>query len=196
MRRSALIVAPLLALALVAGCDQGDDLPGDGPDRSSADPTSEGKDTDSGDGSLESCVVGDWEADDDTLAAMGLDDYAELGADMNADIVFTFEKGGDFDWSFDISGSSTQQGAPYSMDMNISLIGTWKVLGSDQMNLTLDDANGSMTIEMAGQTQTEDLTGEDLDMTDADDAIMTVTCTGSTLAMTDDSSETITLKRQ
>lgn len=196
MRRSALIVAPLLALGLLAGCDQGNnnDNPGDGGD---TDATSDGKDSNRGDG-LESCIVGDWEADADTLATMGLDELSELGTDMSVDIVFTFEKGGDFDWAFAIAGSGEEQGMAMSMDMDLSLIGTWKVSGSDQVNLTLDDATGTMTVEAGGQKQSQDITGDDLDLdvANADDATMTVTCSASALKMTDDSSETISLTRK
>ncbi|MDR3069341.1 MAG: hypothetical protein LBU50_07545 [Cellulomonas sp.] len=199
MRRSALIVAPLLALVLVAGCGQGDDNDAaDGSGTSDSDSKSGDKDSDSGgDGSLKSCVVGDWEADTDAMEALGMDTsvFDDLGSDMSLDFVFTFAKGGDFDWNLDLSGTDETEGTPVTVEANFNFIGTWKVSGSDAVDLTLEDANGSMTYSADGQDLTQDMDADDLGVGETSTVTMTTTCSGSTLKMTNDASNTLTLKR-
>ncbi len=200
MRRSALIVAPLLTLVLLAGCDQGDNNdnnPGDRTDASS-DSASDHKGSDSRTDGLESCIVGDWKADPDALDAMGMDTSAfdAFGSDVDVNFVFTFAKGGDFDWNLGFSSAGTMEGVPFSMDGNVTMVGTWKLSGGDQMKLTLDDASGSVTASAAGQEQTQDMDADDLGMADAGVTSMAVTCSGSTLTMGNDASDTIALQRQ
>lgn len=205
MRRSALVFAPLLALVLLAGCDQGSGnnfRPADGSDSTSD--GSKGSDFGGGGGGgggrgdLESCVVGDWKADPEALAALGMDtsEFDALGADVNFDFVFTFSRGGDFDWNLKFSSAGVTSGTAFSMDVNMDMIGTWKISGSDQMDLTLDDASGKVSYTVGGVTQSEDMSGDDLGMSDAGDTTMTVTCSSSTLTMTDNASETMTLTRK
>ncbi|MCL2091380.1 MAG: hypothetical protein FWH11_09210 [Micrococcales bacterium] len=147
---------------------------------------------------LESCVVGSWQADSDALEAMGLDTSAfdGLGDDLNFDFVLTFVKGGSLDWTMTFSSHGTMHGSSFTMDGNIALLGTWETFGSDKMDLTMDDANGTVTVRVAGQTQTENMNGDELGMSDIDDTRMTVACSASAMTMIDNASGTISLTRK
>ena len=205
MRRSALMLAPVLALGLVAGCSQGksnDFHPGGDAGQGSTDSTPDdmgsdlnGNNNDShNSGDLASCVVGSWEAGDAALQTLGMNDASEFGPGATVDFVWTFDQNGDANWNLAVSGSS--QGT--AIDVTIDFNGNWKVSGS-RMTLSLPDVSGSMTYSAGGVQQSQDITAADIGMDSSDltNLQSTVSCTSSTLTVTDDGDPTpISLTRQ
>ena len=182
MRRTALIVAPVFALTLVGGCDQG----GDGG---------------SG-GNLESCVTGEWTSDAEALAAMGMDTDAfgsleeTIGSDMVWDIGLNFDKDGKFDWNFGVSTDGTVQGTSFSIDVDMSILGTWEITKSDDIVLAVTDTEATSTTTVNGKETTQDMPDQMGELTDSDSGPMKVTCSTSTMTITRDGSTKMTLTRK
>ncbi|MCL2466878.1 MAG: hypothetical protein FWF02_11220 [Micrococcales bacterium] len=194
MRRSALAVAPLLALVLVAGCGQGnnprvdfDKKGADFGDSGTAD-TNDTANSGRNDplGSLDSCVVGSWLADMANLMEVGVDpmDIAELRAlGASFDLVFTFKKNGDYAMEMIITGSGTEQGVAYTLDGTISFTGSWSMSGTEVIDITTTDVGGQMTMVVGDQTQTIPVTDSDFTASDYSFGKVPATCSASTLEM-------------
>ncbi|MCL2091751.1 MAG: hypothetical protein FWH11_11255 [Micrococcales bacterium] len=213
MRRSALIVAPLLALVLVAGCNQGnnDNRVGSSPSSSDSKPKSKSKSDDDkgtdfgGRGSLEACIVGDWDIGPDALKVFdrdsdieGIQDYLrdELGSEADINLAFAFKKNGNFDLSMVISTAGVKDGVSFSIDMDIDMVGTWKVSGSDRLDIVTNDISGVVRSDIAGEKRTEYTGADDFEDFEPGLTRTTATCSGSTLKMTDEGAETAIMKRK
>ncbi|MCL2849395.1 MAG: hypothetical protein FWE61_05045 [Micrococcales bacterium] len=185
MRRSALLVIPLLAIALLAGCNQGDQpnnitTPGKGSDFGhSGDKGNNGNNGENNNvGDLESCIVGTWNADADALATMGTD-MAEM--DVLGDgltVLFKMKAAHTFEVVMEAS----------EVAMTMTMSGTWSVSGSDRLYMIMQD----VTAEVMGQR----LTAADLEMDLPQRSTATAKCASRTLEMRDPGGEPYTLTRQ
>jgi len=197
MRRSALAVAPLLALLLVAGCDQGGDGRdfdgkgaefGDSRTNSNANANNRANNDDNRGntaGSLESCVVGSWKTDMDGMKAM-MDpaDLAQFEAQgMTFDLVFTFKQNKDYSMDMALSGQGVEQGYTYTLSGTVNFTGSWAMSGNEALNLKLTDVGGQMKVTGMGQTQTVPVTKDDFDPADFALGVASATCTASTLEL-------------
>ncbi|MCL2466877.1 MAG: hypothetical protein FWF02_11215 [Micrococcales bacterium] len=188
MRRSALAFAPLLALALVAGCahsnsprgfhSRGADFGESGAATNT--PTDDPRDV------LDSCVVGSWAVDPEQLEQLGMNPsdlalFKQLGA--TPQVVFAFKKNGDYTMDIVIAGAGTQQGISYSIDGKISFTGSWSASGADALTITTTDVSGYMTTVVGGQTDSAPVNKGDLGPSDFSSGTVSVTCSSSTLEM-------------
>ncbi len=180
MRRSTMLCAPLLALALLAGCDQGGD-PGDllradsdsgtspvhdAPDGRTADTTDR-----PGRGGDPSCLRGSWEPAD--MSEFGVDAIESLGGTF--DFTMSFDDG-----TVSIDVASTVPVTEYTdaMDMTVAFEGSYSVSGS---SITLKDLLGSITID--GQTQPS---SDGPGFGSLDEGTSSFTCSGDTLTLDDE----------
>lgn len=174
MRRIALMVAPLLALVLVAGCSQDDDAADQPDSTASAGPSAERDES-------TPCAVGTWTADKDLiLEAMGVTDGQQDGVDVGAEGLFSLEldPGGTVDglWDMTILMSDPDEGE-IRATIDLTFKGTWSGSDSD-LELAIAEGEGEMTRTADGQTRTTDASG----MFEQDE-LWTATCSGPTLVL-------------
>ncbi|MCL2091749.1 MAG: hypothetical protein FWH11_11245 [Micrococcales bacterium] len=138
MRHSTLLCAPLLVLALLAGCDQGeslDDTPRADADSSTA-PADDGSDaTERGTGGA-SCLVGSWELVN--MSEYGVDSIESLGGAF--DFALTFDDG---TASLDITWTVPETDYTEAVDFAVAFEGDYSV--SDG-TIKVSDLTGSTTI--------------------------------------------------
>lgn len=189
MRRRALILTPLLALALVTGCsstskDKPADTPAAGGSPAAGNSPAAGAQDDA------PCVVGEWQADADALTeAMGLPDDpgTNLNVEGSFDLRFTDS---DFDWHWAMTMSGTVNGSEGSAAVDATLKGTWSG-PDDDLTFTMTDATGTMTSTENGQTTTENAADS---FTPGE--TWTATCSGSTMTVRMDENDQMTLTRK
>lgn len=174
MRRSTMLCAPLLVLALLAGCDQGDD-PGDTPQADSDSGTSPSDDA--SDGGTETgrpgtggsaCLIGSWEPSD--MAGYGVDSIESLGGTF--DFTMTFD-----DHTVSIGVTSAVPATDYTeaMDLVVAFEGDYSVSGA---TLKVSGLTGSTTINGATQSADPGLGYGTMDEGESD-----FSCSGSTLTL-------------
>ncbi len=145
MRRSTMLCAPLLALVLLAGCDQGGSAGDIIPTDTDASPTAEAsaEPTDDGTGQPEagtggtSCLAGSWELQD--MAEYGVDSIEALGGTF--DFTLTFDDG---TVSIDITVAAPATDYTEAVDMAFFVEGRYSVSGG---TITLSDMTGSTVID-------------------------------------------------
>lgn len=173
----------MLFVALAAGCG--------GTDGSRTVPTDAGGSQIVEDGSLESCLVGRWEPDDETLMeSLGIED-AE-GLRYGGTLAYEFKNGGGFVMDIDYTISAVMDGDTYETHLLNSAEGTWTTSG-DSIVVAISDSSVGSTNKLNGEL----VPNEDVDFSDmfGPDDPMTVTCSDSTLVMDAGSGEEELLQR-
>jgi hypothetical protein len=173
MRRSTLFCAPLLVLALLAGCDQGDGSLGDTPEADSDSPAdiSDGPDEaeQKGHGSGgSSCLVGSWEPAD--MSEYGVDSIELLGGTF--DFTMTFDGS---TVSFGITSAVPTTDYTEDMSMTVTAEGDYAVSGD---TIKVSGVTGSITID--GEEQLDD---SGLGFGGVDEGESTFSCSGDALAI-------------
>ncbi|MCL2092404.1 MAG: hypothetical protein FWH11_14585 [Micrococcales bacterium] len=169
MRRSALILLPVAALALAAGCG----------------------------GNSKACPVGSWKADNDQmLESMGMTEDDEFDTDVQGSLRLSLSAGGDFDWRWDLVVHLSDETEEAEVAIDGTLKGTWSG-PDDDLELAITDADGTVEMTVDGkQIRSTDI-GDSFEDADGDIKPMKATCSGSTMTLTiDEDGEPVTLTRQ
>lgn len=195
MRRPAVFVFLTAAALALAGCGGGGSSSwspaartDDGTDTPTPGRTTSG---------LASCLEGTWELDEAVLTTLFQAGFVEslAGAEtegMEAEITsltasqtVTFADDETFTSATQMDGgiAFTYQGQTIAADMTIEAwaSGTWTV-DDDELAVTALDGGGTMTMQAAGQTQTDDL-GDAGDIVMLPTTLEPVTCRGNTLTI-------------
>jgi len=187
MRRTMLLCAPLVVVALLAGCDQGGNDLGSGfkkdagSDTQTDNGSGHGSDSTTGPdqtttpdhttgqhGSGDSCLTGSWQPSD--LSAAGLDSFASMGGSYDFTLKFA---GGTVSLDFSVSIPST-----YSQAESISVTakGSYSTSGS---SITVSD--WTTTTKINGQVQSDaDYYGFGNNI---ENGTSTYSCSGNTLTL-------------
>ncbi|MCL2422948.1 MAG: hypothetical protein FWD11_03490 [Micrococcales bacterium] len=125
MRRTALIVVPLSALALIAGCI---------PQSTDARP----------------CPLGEWQASGSRMVnAMG---WGGPNVQSTGSVVFQFAEDGTFDWRWDQTISNSGEGQTVAFTFDATMRGEWS---GNPDNLTLNVTDGTGTVAETGGSRPE-----------------------------------------
>jgi len=165
MRRTALLLAPVFALALVAGCDQVTNTNGSGS----------GATAGQGGGGSGPCIVGSWTADAKNLLTqtLGQDGSLPSGATADGTLGFTF----------------TSTDFTYTMDVSLNIMGQ-SSSSQGEVTGTYRADGGQVLLKPTKGSSTEDGKTTQMSTDDLSESTMNFECSSSTLTLTPENGST------